>query len=650
VARHGVDTTTPLDLAIATVPTGIVVVTHDGTIVFVNRELERRFGYARDELVGQSVDLLVPEAQRPAHAAHRDGFAAAPEARAMGAGRELFGRRKDGSRIPVEIDLSPIRMRDDLFVLASVVDITERRRIENAHRQAIEEQAAFERLVTELSGHFINLPVGDIDAGIRDALRRIAHVFDVERSTFYKVGQDGELRESLSWTLNDVPPSVQGNLSERFPWTTERLLAGEVVSFSSLDEIAHEIDRRSYQALDTKSALIVPLAVDGRVSGAVEFDKLHVERTWSPEVMHRLRILAGIFGQILARQQHDREVRQAWAEVERLKAERLRELQAENKSLREAPEWLGSAHVVGHSAAVRRVMEQIQQVAATDSTVLLLGETGTGKELFATQIHELSMRRSRPMVRVNCAAIPPTLIESELFGREKGAYTGALAQQVGRFELADRSTIFLDEIGDLPAEVQVKLLRVLEERQIERLGSPKPITVDTRIIAATHQNLEQRIAEGAFREDLFYRLNVFPIRIPPLRERVEDIPHMVWRFVDEFSKAFGKQVDSIPKETLTALQQYSWPGNIRELRNVVERTMIVSTGPRLTIPVPQTSSAASRRSPKLVDVEKEHIRGVLIGTGWRIRGAGGAAERLGLKPTTLETRIAKLGLRRPNRK
>ena len=254
------------------------------------------------------------------------------------------------------------------------------------------------------------------------------------------------------------------------------------------------------------------------------------------------------------------------------------------------------------------MLDQIEQVAATDSTVLLLGETGTGKELFATQIHELGARRNRPMVRVNCAAIPATLIESELFGREKGAFTGALARQVGRFELAHHSTIFLDEIGDLPPDVQVKLLRVLEERQIERLGSPRPITVDTRIIAATHRNLEQRIAEGTFREDLYYRLNVFPIHVPPLRERVEDIPLLVWRFVEEFSKAFGKRIESIDKDNLAALQQYSWPGNIRELRNVVERAMIVATQQATDHPVPQTSAAATRRSPKLVDVEKEHIR------------------------------------------
>jgi transcriptional regulator with GAF, ATPase, and Fis domain len=253
------------------------------------------------------------------------------------------------------------------------------------------------------------------------------------------------------------------------------------------------------------------------------------------------------------------------------------------------------------------------------------------------------------MVRVNCAAIPATLIESELFGREKGAYTGALSRQVGRFELADGSTIFLDEIGDLPPDVQVKLLRVLEEKQIERLGSSRSTRIDTRIIAATHRNLEKRIETDMFREDLYYRLNVFPIVVPPLRDRTEDIPMLVWRFVEDFSKAFGKQIESISKENIALLQRYPWPGNVRELRNVVERALIVASSPRLTIALPQGSAAATRRSVRLADVEKEHIKGVLDGTGWRIRGAGGAAERLGLKATTLETRMAKLGLQRPRR-
>ena len=302
---------------------------------------------------------------------------------------------------------------------------------------------------------------------------------------------------------------------------------------------------------------------------------------------------------------------------------------------------------LGRSPAIRLVQEQLRQVAATDATVLLLGETGSGKEVIASKIHELSRRRSREMVRVNCAAIPATLIESELFGREKGAYTGALTRQVGRFELADASTIFLDEIGDLSSDVQVKLLRVLEDRQVERLGSTRPIKIDARIIAATHRDLEKRIEADTFREDLYYRLNVFPIRVPPLRERVEDIPMLVWRFVEEFSSAFGKRIESIAKDNIEQLQGYAWPGNVRELRNLVERALIISTGTRLTITLPPQSSVASRRSVKLADVEREHIKAVLDSTRWRIRGVGGAADQLGLKATTLETRMAKLGLHRP---
>jgi formate hydrogenlyase transcriptional activator len=303
--------------------------------------------------------------------------------------------------------------------------------------------------------------------------------------------------------------------------------------------------------------------------------------------------------------------------------------------------------IIGRSAALQRALEQADRVAQTDSTVLLLGETGTGKELFAARIHERSTRGRRPMVCVNCAAIPATLIESELFGREKGAYTDAWDRQVGRFELADRSTIFLDEIGDLPSEVQIKLLRVLEERQVERLGSVRSIDINTRIIAATHRRLEQRIAEGVFRADLFYRLNVFPIRVPSLRDRLEDIPLLIWRFVEEFSVAFGKRIAEIAPESLAALQRHSWPGNIRELRNVVERAMIVATGPRLILPTPAPLSIARARSLRLTDIQKDHIRRVLEGAKWRVRGAGGAADVLGLRPTTLETRMAKLGLTRP---
>jgi transcriptional regulator with GAF, ATPase, and Fis domain len=306
-----------------------------------------------------------------------------------------------------------------------------------------------------------------------------------------------------------------------------------------------------------------------------------------------------------------------------------------------------SSEIVGRSGAMQTVLRQIEQVARTDATVLLLGETGTGKELFAARLHALSARSGRPMVRVNCAALPLTLVESELFGREKGAFTDAVTRQIGRFEMANHSTIFLDEIGDLPNDVQVKLLRVLEARQIERLGSPHSIRVNARIVAATHRNLEQRVAEGTFREDLFYRLNVFPIRVPALRERADDIPQLVWHFVDEYSNGLGKRIETIADGNMLELQQYAWPGNIRELRNAVERAIILATGPRLSIRVPRITVSSVIPSTKLDDVHREHIRSVLDICRWRVRGAGGAAERLGLKPTTLETRMARLGISRP---
>ena len=514
-------------------------------------------------------------------------------------------------------------------------------------RHPLEEQIEFERLLSDAYVQFINLPDDRINHAISDVLRRIGESLDLDECIFTRLDPSGQLFDTVRWEgpgLPELPLPVSAQAD--FPWAFSTALAGQVICFSTVDDVPNATDRASCRKLGVKSAVTVPLSVGGQVLGAVAFHMLRDERAWAPDIVHRLRVVGAAFANVLARRQGDEALRHAMAEVKRLSDQ----LHAENVYLRrEVQERIGSNLLVGQSTAVRRVLEQVHQVAATDSTVLLIGETGTGKELFATQIHELSARRTRAMVRVNCSAIPATLMESELFGREKGAYTGAMARQIGRFELADRSSIFLDEIGELPPEVQVKLLRVLEERQIERLGSPASIRVDTRIIAATHRNLEQRIADGAFREDLFYRLNVFPIQVPPLRDRADDIPLLVWRFVDEFSKAFGKRIDAIPRENMVAMQQYTWPGNIRELRNVVERAMILATGPRLTVTLPSSGTTSARRSARLVDVERDHIRGIVEGAGWRIRGAGGAAERLGLKPTTLETRMAKLGIARPKR-
>ena len=298
------------------------------------------------------------------------------------------------------------------------------------------------------------------------------------------------------------------------------------------------------------------------------------------------------------------------------------------------------------SQSMQRALTQVQQVASTNATVLLLGETGVGKEVFAEAIHDASPRRRRPMIRVSCAAIPTTLIESELFGRERGAFTGAMSRQIGRFEAAHGSTIFLDEIGELPLDVQAKLLRVLQERTVERLGATDTIKLDVRVVAATNRDLEAAVYEKTFREDLYYRLNVFPIVVPPLRERVEDIPSLAWRFAQELSGSYGKTIDSIPKACLQKLQRYEWPGNVRELRNLVERAVIVAAGPDLVVWPPVERLGIRQSGMTLSALKTEHIRTVLESTHWRIRGAGGAAARLGLKPTTLESRMARLGLKR----
>jgi transcriptional regulator with GAF, ATPase, and Fis domain len=254
------------------------------------------------------------------------------------------------------------------------------------------------------------------------------------------------------------------------------------------------------------------------------------------------------------------------------------------------------------------------------------------------------------MVKVNCAALPASLVESELFGREKGAYTGALSREIGRFEMADGSTILLDEIGELPLDLQAKLLRVLQDGEFERLGSSKTLKVDVRLIAATNRDLSKAVEDKEFREDLFYRLNVFPIEVPPLRERADDIPQLVWAFVKEFSQVMGKNIETISHASMEMLKAYSWPGNVREARNIIERAMIISKGPMLEIVLPKDNVLAARSSQKLAEVEREHIRAVVESTGWRVRGAGGAAEILGLKPTTLEARMKKLGLERSKTK
>ena len=318
----------------------------------------------------------------------------------------------------------------------------------------------------------------------------------------------------------------------------------------------------------------------------------------------------------------------------------------------EKPSEAGFEGIVGHSSVLRQVLRLIETVATGDSTVLLLGETGTGKELIARAIHNRSRRRERNFVKLNCAAIPTGLLESELFGHERGAFTGAIAQKVGRMELADRGSLFLDEIGDIPPELQPKLLRVLQEREFERLGSTRTTKVDVRVVAATHRDLEGMIAAKQFRSDLYYRLNVFPITIPPLRERPGDIPLLVRHFVQQASGRMNKSIDRIPSEIMDALTEYQWPGNIRELENVIERAVILSPGPILRVPIRELHTRIApghnhERNQTLEEVERTHILMTLKETRWVLSGPRGAATRLGLNRATLYFRMKKLGIVRP---
>jgi formate hydrogenlyase transcriptional activator len=308
--------------------------------------------------------------------------------------------------------------------------------------------------------------------------------------------------------------------------------------------------------------------------------------------------------------------------------------------------------IIGNSTALESVLEQVEQVAPTDSSVLIQGETGTGKELIARAIHNLSTRCGRPFVKLNCAAIPFDLLESELFGHERGAFTGAIAQKIGRFELADKGTLFLDEVGDIPPGLQPKLLRVLQEQEFERLGSTRTHRVDVRLVAATNRNLADMVKHNQFRSDLYYRLNVFPVQLPPLRARHEDIPALVEHFVDIYARRMNKQIEHIPQETMSAFTAYQWPGNIRELQNFVERSVILSSGNVLCPPLESlrgTAQVESLEAVTLEDAERDHIRKILEQTRWVVAGPKGAAARLGIKRSTLYFRMQKLGISRTNK-
>ena len=739
-------------------PDGIVATGQDGRIVRVNAQMEKIFGYGRQELVGQPINALVPERYREIHSVHQQGYYAEPRTRPMGAGLELYGRRKDGSEFPLDIMLSPLQTDGEPLVVAVVRDITARKRAEDALRQSEERFRSIVESVKDyaictldpeghvtswnpaaerikgysapeiISQHFSRFYLQeDIDrdkphhalemaeaqerfedegwrvrkdgsrfwanviiTALRDQKGQLRGFSEVTRDfTERKQGEEALLLEvtnalvanldihsllaAISASIRQVihhdyanlalydpaihslrlhalvSPKEAEPLAEGLPVPIAGTPSGEVFTSREplvLNNLEAQTDRYSSEfmqrwiGLGLKSGCWLPLHHRGRPLGVLVVGSLKESAFTEKDVL----VLSHAANQVAIAIDNAETFRQVAELKERLSEEKAyleEELRTE----------YNFEEIVGESAALKRVLKQVETVAPTDATVLILGETGTGKELVARAIHSLSARRERTFVKLNCAAIPSGLLESELFGHEKGAFTGAISQKIGRLELAHQGTLFLDEVGDIPLELQPKLLRALQEKEFERLGSTRTIPVDVRLIAATNRDLAQMVKDREFRSDLYYRLKVFPVSVPPLRDRREDIPILVHYFVQKHARRMNKEIETIPPQAMQALERWRWPGNVRELENLIERAVILSSGSVLRVPLAELGPAGADEAAPLAvttleSAEREHILRALRETGGLIAGPRGAATRLGLKRTTLNAKMRKLGITR----
>jgi len=591
-------------------PDGVLLVRRGGAITFANRQAVHLFGYTREELLTMQIEALLPQRFRATHVRQRQGYVADPRVRPMAAGSSLLALRKDGSEFPVEISLSSLEVGQDVLTVSTVRDAGQRRQIE-AQLHSAEELSRV--AMDAIGSHTAVLDRHGTLLSVNQAWERFARGNGADPASRLGPGANylEVCRAASRSGSSDSVRALNGILS---------VLNGESDSFE-MEYACHSPKAQRWFAMS-----VTPMdASEGRAL------VVHINVTKQKTLQLELEAALAQIGRLR----------------DRLEAENL-DLRHRIAATQELEE------IVGNSKALKEALHKVGLVAATDATVLLLGETGTGKERFAHAIVKQSHRAERPFVTVNCAALPQGLIESDLFGHEKGAFTGATARRQGRFELADGGTIFLDEIGDLTPDLQVKLLRVLQSGEFERLGSEETIKVDVRVIAATNRDLATAMAEGSFRSDLYYRLNVFPIDIPPLRERKGDIPLLLWFFVTSAEERYGKRITAVPQATMDALVAYDWPGNVRELEHVVERAMILSRGTSLEVAEP-FAAAASDATPtrsvaegtRLEHVERAHIVRTLEGSGWKVKGRGNAADRLGLSESTLRYRMKKLRIARP---
>ncbi len=508
----------------------------------------------------------------------------------------------------------------------------------------------FEQMLSEVSSVFANLPAEEVDEHIEYGLERIGKFLAVDRSNYVHGFQANKISGTIySWANEGIVPlPALKNIDQEWPWVQSLLIKGKHYQFTHVENLPPEaaIDKKNFLRVGAKSQIQVPIAIGGPVIGSIALTSIKKHCIWPKEIIPRLRLVGEVFANALVRKKKEIDVATAFNEIQVLK----NQIEADCSYLKEEIELkYNHYNMIGKSQSFKSMIYKINQIAHMNTTVLIYGETGTGKEMVARAIHANSKRKNRPMVKVNCASLSPTLIESELFGHEKGAFTGSQGRRIGRFELANGNTLFLDEIGELPFESQSKLLRVLQEGEFERLGSSRTLKVDVRVIAATNRNLEEEVKKGRFRMDLFYRLNIFPINIPPLRNRKSDIPLLTEWFTRKFSEKTGKPIKKIPLNVIKALQHFQWPGNVRELENVIERAVINTQGTSLQL-TGQLSNASeidaqAEKKYTLEEVEKNYIVQILEETHWRVEGPNGAALVLGLHPSTLRGRMRKLGIR-----
>jgi formate hydrogenlyase transcriptional activator len=738
-------------------PDAIFVTDAKGQIRGANPRATELFGYTPDELVGRSIEILVPERFRKQHPGHRENYSAHPRARQMGVALNLFGLRKDGREFPVDIMLKPMETPSGPVVLSFVRDVTEQhealeamRRADRQLRTVVESVRDYAIYLLDKDGHVATWNPGaerikgytadeivgshlarfftheDVERGKPAELLRLAAERGRIEQEGWRVRKDGtrfwadavltairdttgqligyakvtrdftdrkraeeavmlqlsgallanmdvrKLLEAISASLREVVPHDAATIGLYEPASSTLMIQfltaagsearrGDVrlpvdsspagLAFRTGDPVVLEriadgpFAKESIQHLTTlgmQSGCWVPLIHRGEAIGTLMVAS-RIESAFDARDAEMLTEIAGHVAMSVSNAMAFRQIAELRDKLSQEKQYLEEEINLENRF----------EDIVGESAGLRQVLKQIETVAPTDATVLIQGETGTGKELLARAIHRLSQRSERTFIKLNCAAIPAGLLESELFGHEKGAFTGAITRKMGRLELAHEGTLFLDEVGELPLDLQPKLLRALQEREIERLGGNRPITVNVRLIAATNRDLAQMVADKQFRSDLFYRLKVFPIFAPPLRDRTGDIPVLVRHFVATHSRRMGKTITTITDETMHALTRWSWPGNIRELENLLERAVILTRGPVLYVPIAELKVAEqeaaeleSLEGATLHEAEREHILRVLREAKGQIGGDDGAAARLGLKRTTLNSKLKKLGIER----